>query len=113
MTVPTPIELPTGVASWDAIINKNFQMLNTEPFPLYTVTDFANLPSAVTYDGCIALVSESATVRYLVFSNGTTWDKIQVADYVDASTAVDLTTTISVLNDTITALKDGGLMNVS
>lgn len=113
MTRPTPIVLPSGIASWDSLINKNFEMLNTEPFPLYTVASFGALPDATLYENCVALVVESATKRYMVSSDGVVWKILQVAGYVDPSTAVDLATTITLVNDLIGSMQTGGLMDES
>ena len=105
MARPSRFILASGIASWDADGDANFSLLFDKPFPMYQVASVGSLPSASSYDQCLALVND-----ILYISNGSTWQPYQVAANVADSTATTASEMATDFNELLTALKNAGIM---
>lgn len=112
MARPTIATIATGLAAWDADADNNFSIITESPFPLFQVDIVGDLPVASSYDKCLALVGTSDPRMYISLSSvWVLYDRI--ADYLAASTAVNVSQLVTDYNLLRTNLINGGLMAAS
>lgn len=110
MARPTRRTIASGIASFDADIDANFDYITGQPFPMYWVATTGELPTASSYDDCMALVGTSGSAR-LYYSNGSTWELYDnVSANVPDSTATTVADMASDFNDLLAALIAAGIM---
>lgn len=103
MPRPTPDAILSGMQSWDASVEANFNLIFETPLPLATYADFGSLPTASSYEGCIALIEDEDV---LVVSDGAAWTRIgrQAAAQTN-STAVTVGDLVTDFNALLTKLR--------
>ena len=113
MARPERNVIPSGEAAWDGEVDSNFSILTDSPFPLLLAANTGALPTASSYDGCLALVGTTSAAR-LYISNGSSWVLYDAkAAHLADSTASDVPTMASDFNDLLSALQTAGLMATS
>lgn len=71
MTRPTISDLEQGLESWAAFINDTLKAALVEaPFPIMEYADYSSLPTAGSYDRCLAVTTDTSE---LWISDGTNW----------------------------------------
>lgn len=108
MARPVLRVLTAGIAAWDADIDTNFKIITEGPFPMVQYALVGDLPSAATYDNCLALVGTTDPLMYI--SNGTTWEVYRQGAAVADSTAATVADMATDFNELLTSLKDTGIM---
>lgn len=78
MTRPTitPADLVNGQQGWDATLRDMLTAIVTNPLPVPEFADFASLPTASSYDRCLATTADD---NKLYFSKGGAWKEVTVA----------------------------------
>lgn len=109
MSRPTRRTIASGIAAWDGDVDANFEIITGQPFPMFQVSLVGELPTASSYDDCLAIVGTGASALIYI-SNGSSWEVYQQSGLVPDSTATTATDMASDFNDLLTALKSGGLM---
>lgn len=110
MSRPTRRVIASGIASWDVDNDANFDIITGGPFPMFQVSLVADLPTASSYDDCLAIVGTGASARMYI-SNGTSWELYdRVAANVPASTATTVSEIVGDFNDLLQALQDADIM---
>lgn len=110
MARPARNVIPSGEAAWDGEVDSNFSMLTDTPFPILLAANIGALPTASSYDACLALVGTTSAAR-LYISNGSSWVLYDPkAAYVADSVAADVATMAADFNSLLSALKTAGLM---
>ena len=74
MTRPTLAPIASGLQGWDSLLNDWRTALFDTPFPPAEVANFGALPTAGSYDNCIAVTVDTGD---LWMSDGTNWNLIQ------------------------------------
>lgn len=106
MARPERLILVSGIAAWDADVDLNLSLLFDSPFPMYQVSTVGDLPSASSYDKCLALVGSE-----LYISDGTSWSKyLGVVANVADSTATTVSEAVTDFNELLTSMKNAGIM---
>lgn len=106
MARPTRRIIASGIAAWDADVDENFDKITGAPFPMAQYTLAGDLPTASSYDDCLALVG-----NILYISNGATWEVYTgEADNVPDSTATTATQMAIDFNLLLAELQTAGLM---
>jgi hypothetical protein len=80
--VPTALALVSGEQAWDATLATNIDRLNrfyTQPMPTVTYANTGALPSAATYEGCLAVVDVAGSTPRVFISDGSSWDEMTVS----------------------------------
>ena len=111
MARPIRRTIASGIAAWDADADHNFSLLTDGPFPMLIADATGDLPSASSYDDCLALVGTTTVLMYL--SNGTTWEVYRQGAVVADSTAATVADMATDFNELLTSLQDSGLMATS
>ena len=111
MARPTRNVIASGEAAWDGEVDSNFSIVTDSPFPIASFATTGALPTASSYDDCLAHVQADDR---LYISNGSTWvlydrKSALVAD----STAGDATQMATDFNTLLAALIAANLMNSS
>lgn len=70
MAKPAITPIDSAVEAWDQAINDALDVLSDGPIPIKEYADAASLPTASSYDECLAFTSDTKT---LWKSNGTVW----------------------------------------
>jgi len=109
MARPTRRTIASGIAAWDADTDANFDIITGQPFPMFQVSVVGSLPSASSYDDCLAVVGTGSSAL-LYYSNGSTWEEYQQSANVPDSTATTATDMASDFNDLLSALQTAGIM---
>jgi len=110
MVRPTRRTISSGTAAWDADSDANFDIITGQPFPMYWVATTGELPTASSYDDCLALVGTSGSAR-LYISNGSTWELYDnVSAHVPDSTATTASGMATDFNTLLAALIAAGIM---
>ena len=106
MARPSKRIIASGVAAWDADVDFNFDLLTGAPLPLVQYDLVVDLPTASSFDDCLALVG---SVLYI--SDGTDWSPYQgtSANVVD-STATTVSQMATDFNVLLAALQTAGIM---
>lgn len=109
MARPTLNTIVAGLATWDSAVDENFSVIVDGPFPMFQAATTGALPSAGSYDLCLAIVGDTDPRIYISVSSAwVLYDK--VADNVSASTATTVADLVTDYNELRTALIDGGIM---
>lgn len=102
MSRPINKDIPQGMQSWDAELRDDLRQLYKTPVPLpngeyllasgstegSAYTSVGSLPSASSYDGCLAAVDDGGDWTPY-FSNGTAW--VQIGNFADVNALIDST----------------------
>jgi hypothetical protein len=101
----------SGEAAWDGEVDSNFSIITETPFPIASYATTGNLPSASSYDDCLAHVQADDR---LYISNGSIWELYdRQSALVADSTATDATQMATDFNTLLQALQDSSLMATS
>jgi hypothetical protein len=73
MARPTLATIDNGAAAWDGDVNDNFSLLADTPLPIATYANAAALPTASSYEDCLA-VAEDTDLLYI--SDGSSWSAV-------------------------------------
>lgn len=73
MAKPTYNTIAHGQQSWDADLDANFDILESQAIPIPAYADKAALPAAGNYDECIAITQDTNDIWT---SDGTSWFKL-------------------------------------
>lgn len=71
-----PSVFQSGIESWDALLRDFLSKIASTPFPVAQFANAAALPSASTYDRCLAATIDT---NKLWFSNGTIWKEVTLS----------------------------------
>ena len=108
MARPQRNVIGSAEAAWDGEVDSNFSIITETPFPIASFATVGALPTASSYDDCLAHVQADDR---LYISNGSSWilydrKSALVAD----STASDATQMATDFNLLLAALKTASLM---
>lgn len=101
MSRPLNKDIQQGQQSWDADLRDDLRQLYKTPVPFpngtyqlasgategTAYTSFGSLPSAGSYEGCVAAVDDGNWTPY--YSDGTAWRRLVVSDGTDINTLLD------------------------
>lgn len=75
MTRPNidPTQIVSGIEGWDALLRDMLDAMLKKPIPVPQYPDFASLPTATSYDRCMATTVDT---NKLWFSDGSTWREV-------------------------------------
>lgn len=108
MARPLLNSIAPGLAAWDADVDQNFSLLTESPLPVYVEDTVGELPTASSYEDCIALVSSDYGIYV---SDGVSWENIiPVSDNQANSTATDVAGLVSDINTLLANLIAAGIM---
>ena len=113
--MPSPLLVPiqSGLESWDAAVDDNFDVLgkmgNPVPIPEWAGGNETTLPAASAYDNCWIWVVHSTLGRTLAYSDGSAWKYLTAAAQAD-STAVDVAGLKSDFNALLAKLRTAGTL---
>ena len=108
MARPTRNVIASGEAAWDGEADSNFSIITESPFPIASYATTGALPTAASYDDCLAHVQADDR---LYISNGSTWELYdRKSALVDDSTATDATQMATDFNELLAALQTANLM---
>lgn len=80
MARPTLDDISQGTEGWEATVNDNKDKLTSTPAPLAVYANEVSLPSASSYQDCLAIVQDDGTGhRALAVSNGSTWELVSLS----------------------------------
>ena len=104
MARPSRRIIASGIASWDADVDENFNKIFNAPLPVYeadTLVDLTTDFPPASYEQCLAV---AGGVPYI--SDGTDWNTIiGQADAVTTSTATTVSEMVTDFNELLAALK--------
>ena len=77
MTRPNldPAVFQNGIEAWDALLRDFLTGITRTPFPVAEYANAAALPSAASYERCLATTIDT---NKLWFSNGTIWKEVNL-----------------------------------
>ena len=90
MPRPSLTTITSGLFAWDTSVDANFDLFALTPAPIAEFANFAALPTASSYDDCIAITFDTHT---LYISDGTNWVRVSEPRHI-LLTIGDETTTI-------------------
>lgn len=70
-----PAQLQNGMESWDSVLRDIVQAIAKRPFPVVEYADVASLPSAGSYDRCLAA---TISPQKLWFSQSGVWKEVSL-----------------------------------
>lgn len=73
--LPNPSDIVSGQQGWDAFLRDILDAIVTNPFPPAEYANFAALPTATSYDRCLAVTTDTNS---LYMSVGGLWLGVQV-----------------------------------
>lgn len=91
MSRPVPVSVSSGLEAWDAELQKDLDIIFSEPIPIYehnnTLADLTTNYPPGNYDRCICLVNDTTAGWSLALSDGTNWKLVgsQGTDPLDLS----------------------------
>lgn len=108
MARPTRNVISSGIAAWDSDVDTNFSIITDTPFPIYRAATTSALPSASSYEDCLALIESSGR---LYISDGTSWSLYdRQAAYQADSTATTVADMVTDFNSLLDKLRTSHLM---
>lgn len=77
MTRPAiePADLVGGMEAWDALLRDILTAIAKAPFPPVAYANLAAFPAAGSYDGCLAIATDTGKLH---FSKASTWREVQL-----------------------------------
>lgn len=108
MTRPTQATI-ANTLGWDIPVDGNFTKIFGTPYPPPEFADYASLPTATSYDGCVAWLLDE---ECLVFSTSGAWERMgwRSANQAD-STAVTVAALVIDFNALLAKLQASNQMS--